>query len=73
MLNTIYEPGSIADKELSRTDKGYTRAFIQTKATSEGYKARIVIENKEWGVGYTSKVIRSNISIPMAKAYLASL
>lgn len=73
MLNTQYEPGSVNERYIRKDSTGWTKAYIQTKTTTDGYRARVVVDNLVYGEGLTSKVLRANMLIPMAKQYLADL
>lgn len=73
MLNTQYDNGSINEKFLRKDSTGWTKVYIQTKTTTDGYKARVIVDNLVYGEGLTSKVLRSNIAVPMAKEYVATL
>lgn len=73
MLNTQYESGSTNERYIRKDSTGWTKAYIQTKTTTDGYKARVVVDNLVYGEGLTSKVLRANVSVPMAKEYVATL
>lgn len=73
MLNTQYESGSINERYIRKDNTGWTKAYIQTKTTTDGYRARVVVDNLVYGEGLTSKVLRTNVPVPLAKEYVATL